>query len=332
MSSPADAPLGSEPAAVVLDLDKPIPDGLRGAVLALGNFDGVHRGHAELARVASAMARDLGTVPAAFTFEPHPRSVFRPEEPVFRLTPPQIKLELLADAGLAQVFVLPFDREIAAITAEHFIDDLLVGRLGATGLVCGYDFHFGKGRTGSPEMLQAHCLTAGVQVRVVPPFAWHGEAVSSTLIRTALEEGDVARAAEFLGRPWFVRGLIAHGDKRGRDLGYPTANMQLARDCKLRHGIYAVRMRIDGVWRDGVASFGRRPTFDDGAPRLETFVFDFSGDLYGKRVDVAFVDWLRGEEKFGSLEALIVQMDADSARARDILARTPAFDAPPFLP
>ena len=159
------------------------------------------------------------------------------------------------------------------------------------------------------------------------PYAWQGEPVSSTLIRTALEAGDVARAAEFLGRPWLVRGLVTHGDKRGRELGYPTANMQLARDCRLRHGIYAVRMKIDGVWHDGVASFGRRPTFDDGAPRLETFVFEFSGDLYGERVDVAFVDWLRGEEKFDSLEALIVQMDADSARARDILARTP-----PFLP
>lgn len=327
MPSQADAPPRPEPAAVVLDLDKPLPDALRGAVLALGNFDGVHRGHAELARAARTLAHDLGTRPAAFTFEPHPRSVFRPDEPVFRLTPPQIKLELLADAGLAQVFVLPFDRDIAAIPAEHFVDDLLIGRLGAAGLVCGYDFHFGKGRTGSPEMLQAHCLTAGVPVRVVPPFAWREEAVSSTLIRNALEEGDVGRAAEFLGRPWFVRGLVAHGDKRGRDLGYPTANMQLARDCKLRHGIYAVRMRIDGVWHDGVASFGRRPTFDDGAPRLETFIFDFSGDLYGKRVDVAFVAWLRGEEKFDSLEALIVQMDADSARARDILAKTA-----PFLP
>jgi len=312
---------------VVLDLDKPLPDALRGAVLALGNFDGVHRGHAELARAAAVMAQQLGTRPAAFTFEPHPRSVFRPEQPVFRLTPPQLKLELLADAGLAQVFVLPFDRDIAAIPAEQFLDDLLIGRLGAAGLVCGYDFHFGKGRTGSPEMLQAHCLTAGIPVGVVPPFSWQGEAVSSTLIRTALEEGDVVRAAQFLGRPWFVRGLVAHGDKRGRDLGYPTANIHLARDCKLRHGIYAVRMKIDGVWHDGVASFGRRPTFDDGAPRLETFVFDFSGDLYGKRVDVAFVDWLRGEAKFDSLEALIVQMDADSARARDILAGTP-----PFLP
>ncbi|MFJ5369763.1 bifunctional riboflavin kinase/FAD synthetase [Bosea sp. CER48] len=327
MSSPADAPLSPEPAAVVLDLDKPIPDALRGAVLALGNFDGVHRGHAELARVAGAMARDLGTRPAAFTFEPHPRSVFRPDQPVFRLTPPQIKLELLAEAGLGQVFVLPFDRDIAAIPAEHFIDDLLIRQLGAAGLVCGYDFHFGKGRTGSPEMLQAHCLAAAVPVSVVPPFAWQGEAVSSTLIRTALEEGDAARAADFLGRPWFVRGLVAHGDKRGRELGYPTANMQLARDCRLRHGIYAVRMKIEGVWHDGVASFGRRPTFDDGAPRLETFVFDFSGDLYGKRVDVAFVGWLRGEARFDTLEALIAQMDADSTRARDILTKTP-----PFLP
>ncbi|MBX9875929.1 MAG: bifunctional riboflavin kinase/FMN adenylyltransferase, partial [Beijerinckiaceae bacterium] len=152
-----------------------------------------------------------------------------------------------------------------------------------------------------------------------------GEAVSSTLIRTALEQGDVARAAELIGRPWFVRGVVAHGDKRGRELGYPTANLHLPRDCRLKYGIYAVRMKIDGIWHDGVASFGSRPTFDDGAPRLETFVFDFSGDLYGRQVDVAFVSWLRGEAKFDSLPALITQMDEDSARARHILARTPPF-------
>lgn len=315
------------PAVFVLDLDKPVPDAARGAVLALGNFDGVHRGHAELAHAARRLAGQHGTKAAAFTFEPHPRSVFRPQEPVFRLTPPQLKAELLAEVGLSQTVVLPFDLEMAAMEAARFVDDLLIGRLGAAGLVCGYDFHFGKGRTGSPEMLQAHGLAVGLPVAVVPPFPWQGESVSSTLIRTALEEGEVARAAAFLGRPWFVRGLVVHGDKRGRDLGYPTANMQLPRDCRLRHGIYAVRMKIDGTWHDGVASFGRRPTFDDGAPRLETFVFDFAGDLYGKRVEVAFVDWLRGEAKFDTLEALVAQMDADSARAREILRRTP-----PFLP
>jgi len=327
MSFQADVPPREQPVAVVLDPDKPVPDALRGAVLALGNFDGVHRGHAELARLAGAMARARGTVPAAFTFEPHPRSFFRPEEPVFRLTPPELKFELLVAAGFERVFVLPFNSDVAAIEAGRFVDDLLVGKLGAVGLVCGYDFHFGKGRTGSPELLQAHGLAAHVPVSVVPPFSWRGEAVSSSLIRGALQEGDVARAADFLGRPWLVRAAVAHGDKRGRELGYPTANMHLPRDCRLRYGVYAVRMRIDGIWHDGVASFGSRPTFDDGAPRLETFVFDFSGDLYGKQVDVAFVSWLRGELKFDSLPALITQMDADSARARGILAKTA-----PFLP
>ncbi len=322
MTSPADAP-----SSFVIDLDKPVPAALRGCVLALGNFDGVHRGHAELAREAVGLAERLGRRPAALTFEPHPRSVFRPEEPVFRLTPPALKTELLGAMGLPLTFVLPFDRTIAAIQAEAFVDDLLLGRLGAAGLVCGYDFHFGQGRRGAPEMLQERCAGQGIPVVVVPPFARDGEPVSSTLIRTALEQGDVARAADFLGRPWFVRGVVAHGDKRGRDLGYPTANMHLARDCRLKYGIYAVRMKIDGIWHDGVASFGSRPTFDDGAPRLETFVFDFSGDLYGVQVDVAFVAWLRGEAKFDSLEALIAQMDADSARAREILAATP-----PFLP
>lgn len=322
MTSSADAS-----SSFVLDLDKPVPAALRGCVVALGNFDGVHRGHAELAREAVDLAGTLGRQAAALTFEPHPRSVFKPEEPVFRLTPPAVKTELLGGLGLPLTFVLPFDRAVAAIQAEAFVDDLLLGRLGAAGLVCGYDFHFGQGRAGSPEMLQERCAGQGVPVVVVPPFAWEGEPVSSTLIRTALEQGDVARAAGLIGRPWFVRGVVAHGDKRGRELGYPTANMHLARDCRLKYGIYAVRMKIDGTWHDGVASFGRRPTFDDGAPRLETFVFDFAGDLYGQQVDVALVAWLRGEAKFDSLEALITQMDADSARAREILSTTP-----PFLP
>jgi riboflavin kinase/FMN adenylyltransferase len=322
MTSSADAST-----SFVLDLDKPVPAALRGCVIALGNFDGVHRGHAELAREAVDLAGTLGRQAAALTFEPHPRSVFKPEEPVFRLTPPAVKTELLGGLGLPLTFVLPFDRAVAAIQAEAFVDDLLLGRLGAAGLVCGYDFHFGQGRAGSPEMLQERCAGQGVPVVVVPPFALEGEPVSSTLIRTALEQGDVARAAGLIGRPWFVRGVVAHGDKRGRELGYPTANMHLARDCRLKYGIYAVRMKIDGTWHDGVASFGRRPTFDDGAPRLETFVFDFAGDLYGQQVDVALVAWLRGEAKFDTLEALITQMDADSARAREILSTTP-----PFLP
>ncbi len=327
MTSPADAISAAPHTAFVIDLAKPVPANLRGAVLALGNFDGVHRGHAELARKAVELGEQLGRRPAALTFEPHPRSVFRPDQPVFRLTPPAVKAELLASIGLATTFILPFDRDIAAIEAQAFIDDLLLATLGVAGLVCGYDFHFGKGRAGSPEMLQAHCEREGIPVVIVPPFAHAGEPVSSTLVRDALAAGDVARAADLLGRPWFVRGAVVHGEKRGRDLGYPTANMHLARDCRLAHGVYAVRMRIDGVWRDGVASFGSRPTFDDGPPKLETFVFDFSGDLYGKQVDVAFVAWLRPEAKFDTLDALIVQMNADSAAARDILAKTP-----PFLP
>lgn len=322
MTLPAEA-APAQP-AFVLDLDKPVPEALRGRVLALGNFDGVHRGHAELARAAIDLARDLGAKPAALTFEPHPRSLFKPEDPVFRLTSAEQKTELLHGLGLDPVFVLPFSRDIAAIPAEQFLSGLLIDRLGARGLVCGYDFHFGKGRSGSPELLYA---LSGVPVTVVPPYAWQGETVSSTLIRSALESGDPGRAAEFLGRPWSVRGTVRHGDKRGRDLGYPTANMHLARDCRLAYGIYAVRMKVDGIWRDGVASFGSRPTFDDGPPKLETFLFDFSGDLYDKSVEVAFVAFLRGEAKFDSLEALIVQMDADSVRARDILA-----DTPPFLP
>jgi len=325
MSASSEAARDQAPPAFVLEPGRPVPAALRGRVLALGNFDGVHLGHAELARIAGAIASRQGTRAAALTFEPHPRTVFRPEQPVFRLTPEPVKVALLAELGLDPSFVVRFDRTVAAIPAEAFVDDLLLGQLGASGLVCGYDFHFGKGRTGSAEMLQARAGHAGIPVAVVPPFSVQGEPVSSTLVRTALEAGDVAHAAALLGRPWFVRGEIAHGDKRGRDLGYPTANMHLARDCRLRFGIYAVRARIDGRWRDAVASFGSRPTFDDGAPKLETFVFDFAGDLYGRTLDIAFVAFLRGEAKFASLDALVAQMDADSARARDILAGTPAF-------
>ena len=296
------------------------PEALRGAVLALGNFDGVHLGHRHVIGQALALAGELRRPAVALTFEPHPRSFFRPDEPVFRLTPRQQKQALLLQAGLGGVITLPFDAGLAGLTARAFVTDLLVGRLRCAGLVSGHDFHFGKGRGGSPEMLHAFGAETGLPVRIVSPFASGGVPVSSSAIRTALREGDVAAAAKLLGRDWSVTGEVRHGDKRGRLLGYPTANMTLDPACGLKHGIYAVRMTVDGVVRGGVASFGRRPTFDDGAPRLETYLFDFSGDLYGKTVEVSFAGWLRGEEKFESVEALVVQMKADEAGARHLLA------------
>lgn len=313
----------SPASCLILRDGEPVPGAFRQAVLVLGNFDGVHLGHRHVINAALALGRELGRPVLALTFEPHPRSFFRPGEPVFRLTPPEQKQALLLEAGLGGVITLPFDAALAGLTAETFIGDLLVTRLQAAGLVCGHDFHFGKGRAGSPEMLVAHGAAQDLPVRIVSPFQSGTVLVSSSTIRAALAQGDVAGAARLLGRHWSVTGEVRHGDKRGRLLGYPTANMVLAPECGLRHGIYAVRMLVDGASRDGVASFGRRPTFDDGAPRLETFLFDFSGDLYGKQVEVSLVGWIRGEEKFESVEALIAQMKQDEGRARAILAEAP---------
>lgn len=317
---PMSLPPSDLPACITLEDKTSVPQALSGAVLVLGNFDGVHLGHRHVIGQAQELAQSLGRAAVGLTFEPHPRSYFAPDKPVFRLTPPAQKQALLLAAGLAGVVTLPFDMGLATLTAEQFMSEILLGRLQAAGVVTGHDFHFGKGRAGSPQLLTRFGAEHGLAVRIVSPLMAGTVPVSSSAIRTALSGGDVAVAATLLGRHWSVTGEVRHGDKRGRLLGYPTANMHLLPECGLRHGIYAVRMQVEGSWHDGVASFGRRPTFDDGAPRLETYLFDFSGDLYGKQVEVAFVDWLRGEAKFDSVDDLVVQMKADEAQARRILA------------
>ena len=309
-----------------------LPAALAGAVIALGNFDGLHRGHQAVLENTKDLAKKL-RLPAVFlTFEPHPRRFFRPEEPLFCLTPSAVKAAIAQAFGMNGMITLPFDAALAQTDARTFIEDLLIGSLGAGGLVIGHDFHFGKGREGSPTMIEAIGQRLGLPVAVVPALTDAGQPVSSSLIRDALRQGDVQAAAKMLGYQWFVRGVISHGDKRGRLLGYPTANMLLPPDCALRYGIYAVRMAVEGAVYNGVASFGSRPTFDDGAPRLETFLFDFQGDLYDKVVDVELVAFLRGEAKFDSVEALIIQMDRDSADARAILAKPPASESASLLP
>ncbi len=296
------------------------PD-LCGSVIAIGNFDGVHRGHQSVLAAAVTEAEKHGCVSLAMTFEPHPRVVFRPDLPLFRLTPAPAKARIVEAIGLNGIVVMPFDRDLASVTAEDFVADILVGALGARHVVVGYNFHFGKGRAGSPSFLKDAGRRHGFGVTIVPAFVDEGgEGVSSSRIRAALNAGDATEAAALLGYRWFVEAEVIHGDKRGRELGYPTANMTLPPDCGLAEGIYAVKIRIDGAIRDGVASYGRRPTFGDGAPVLEVFVFDFSGDLYGKTVDVAFATRLRGERKFDGVEALIAQMDRDSEEARAALA------------
>jgi riboflavin kinase/FMN adenylyltransferase len=299
----------------------------RGAVVAMGNFDGVHLGHRAVINAAIEMGRAQGRPALALTFEPHPRRFFSPHSPQFRLTDETAKLRLLAGTGLAGAVVLTFDKGRAQTTAQDFIHHDLIGRLGVSGIAVGYDFHFGKGRVGSPSLLVGEAPRLGIEVDVQPHIDIEERPVSSTAIREALAEGQIDEATILLGGPWFVTGEVIHGEKRGRDLGYPTANIRLDRDCGLKHGIYAVRVArgrgANRVLVDGVASFGRRPTFDNGAPLLEVFLFDFHSGLYGETLDVAFIGYIREELKFTDVEALVRQMDLDSAKARAQLEAAP---------
>jgi riboflavin kinase/FMN adenylyltransferase len=299
----------------------------KGTVVAMGNFDGVHLGHRAVIEAALRMGRAQGRPALAVTFEPHPRSFFSPNTPQFRLTDEAGKLRLLAGTGLAGAVVMTFDKRRAGTTAQDFIHHDLIERLGIRGIAVGYDFHFGKGRVGSPSLLVSEAPRLGIEVDVQAHVDVDERPVSSSAIRMALAEGQIEDATAMLGGPWFAAGEVIHGEKRGRDLGYPTANIRLDKNCGLKHGIYAVRVgRGDGKDRvrfDGVASFGRRPTFDNGAPLLEVFLFDFEGDLYGASLDVAFIAFIREELKFDSVQALVRQMDDDSAKARAQLAAAP---------
>jgi riboflavin kinase / FMN adenylyltransferase len=295
----------------------------KGMVVAMGNFDGVHLGHRAVIDASRRMGLAHGRPAFAVTFEPHPRSYFSPNSPQFRLTDESAKLRLLAATGLAGAVVMAFDKHRAETTAQDFIHHDLIERLGISGIAVGYDFHFGKGRVGSPALLVAEAPRLGIEVDVQAHVDIAERPVSSSAIRMALAEGQIEEATAMLGGPWFVTGEVIHGEKRGRDLGYPTANIRLDKNCGLKHGIYAVRVGRGDQRFDGVASFGRRPTFDNGAPLLEVFLFDFKGDLYGNRLDIAFIAFLREELKFDNLDALIRQMDGDSRAARERLAASP---------
>jgi len=301
----------------------PVDVALSRAVAAIGNFEGVHRGHRAVIGVALERARRLARKAAVLTFEPHPRAVFNPGEPVFRLTDEAAKLRLLATTGLDGAIVMRFDAALASLPAEEFVRRILVERFALAGVVVGFDFHFGKGRSGSPDFLEAAGRRHGFSVDIVPPFSDGGVRISSGAVRAALAAGRVEEAAEMLGYPWFVSGEVIHGDRRGRELGFPTANLRLDPACGLRHGIYAVRVGVGGRRFDGVASFGRRPMFDTGAVLLESFLFDFEGDLYGQTIDVAFIHWIRPELTFATVEDLVRRMDDDCALARAALARAP---------
>ena len=301
----------------------PLPARLRGGVVAIGNFDGVHRGHQAVLERALAEARRRGVPALVLTFEPHPRKLFRPDTPLFVLTPPPMKARLLTLLGFAAVVEQPFDRAFANLSAEDFVTGVRDRNLGVTHAVTGFDFHFGKDRQGGPAYLMAAGEHHGFGVTLVDAFRDEGaEVVSSSRIRALLCEGATAEAVGLLGYRYTIEAEGIGGQQLGRTLGFPTANMSLSPETGLREGIYAVRLRrADGTLHDGVASFGRRPTVDaNGAPLLETFVFDFSGDLYGETCAVSLFGFLRPEVKFDGLDALVAQMKHDEAEARALLA------------
>ncbi len=304
--------------------DDLLPDRLRGGVVAIGNFDGVHRGHRAVLGRALDIASATGAPALALTFEPHPRTFFRPDRPVFRLTPADVKARLIASLGFDATIEMAFDATRAGQAAEAFVTDVLVGRLGVGAVAVGHDFHFGKARAGTPALLAELGERLGFNVAVVSPAGDANAVFSSSRVRDLLAEGRVGEAAEILGYRWYVRGEVVPGARRGRNLGFPTANMRLADNCGLRHGVYAVRLRQGGVTRKGVASFGRRPQFDNGAPLMETHVFDFRGDLYGQTVEVEPVAFLRPEARFPAVDALVAQMHVDADKARAVLARETA--------
>jgi riboflavin kinase/FMN adenylyltransferase len=305
-----------------LDGGSAVPAHLRGAIVALGNFDGFHLGHQAVVGRAVAHARAQGRPAIVGTFDPHPKRFFRPDSDWFRLTQMDQRQELFAAAGVDAMLVFPFNAELAALSAHAFAAQRLVDLIGAGGVVTGTDFTFGKARQGDTAMLAQLGAELGFSAETVAPVAFQGETVSSSRIREHLREGRPRDAAALLTRPFTIRGEVEHGAKLGRTLGYPTANMSMANYQRPAYGIYAVRGHLpDGRILDGVANLGIRPSFDPPVELLESYFFDFDGDLYGQTLDVALIDYLRPEAKFGDLESLKVQMDADAARARALLRR-----------
>ena len=296
-----------------------LPDRLCGAAVALGNFDGVHLGHAHVLRAAHA-ARP-GAPLAVLTFEPHPREHFRPEDPPFRLTLQAERRLALQALGVQVLYELPFDDAFAALTAEDFVGGVLHRGIGAAHLTCGPDFAFGHRRGGDVGFLAARAEALGIGLTVAPPLLEGGAPISSTRIRRLLQDAYPERAALELGRPWAVRGVVAHGDARGRTIGFPTANVALGQHLEPARGVYAVRVRMaDGAEVTGVANVGRRPTVAEGAiSRVEAHLFGWAGDLYGQEVAVGLVGFLRAERKFESFGELKEQIVRDAEMARDVL-------------
>jgi len=311
----------------------PVPDGCRGAVIAIGNFDGVHRGHQTLLKTAQAEAQRLGVAWCVVSFEPHPRTWFKPDEPVFRLTPEALKARLIAALGASFIAVLPFDSALSDLTPEDFVARHLVERLQAAHVVMGYDFHFGRGRKGSPATMADLGKALGFGVTVVSQVTDEGDQhqpFSSSSIRQALRHGHVPAAARELGYHWTVLGEVVRGDQRGRTIGFPTLNIVLDKGADPFRGIYAVRVR-DAADRGaphwpGAGYFGDRPTFDTGRTFLEVHLIGFDGDLYGRHMLVEFIDLIRPDKRFASIDELVAQMKTDCRNALKTLMAAKAND------
>ncbi|MFS0738140.1 bifunctional riboflavin kinase/FAD synthetase [Sphingomonas sp. 1P06PA] len=304
-----------------LTSDRPVPAHLRGAVVALGNFDGFHRGHQAVVGAARDIARAEGRPLIVATFDPHPVRYFRPDAPPFRLTTLDQRERLFAAAGADAMLVFAFDAELAALTAEAFVAERLVARAAAAAVVTGQDFTFGKDRGGNVAVLAELGRAHGLATHAIGAVADADGPVSSSRIRDALRSGDCETATRLLTRPFTIEGIVQHGDKVGRTIGYPTANLPLDRYLRPAYGIYAVRGLLpDGRVLDGAANLGIRPTFDPPKELLEPYFFDFAEDLYGQRIEVALISFIRAEAKFDSLDALTTQMDADCTEARRRLA------------
>ncbi len=302
-----------------------LPAALRGSVVAVGNFDGVHRGHQIVIADAQAVARSSGVPLTVLSFEPHPRTVFRPEDPPFRLTPFRIKARLLEALGVDIHMVLHFDLAFSRHSADWFVEEVLLAGLGATHVVIGYDFCFGHKRQGDAQALFSYGRRHGFGVTVVTQASDEsGGTYSSSAARAHLQEGRAREAAEILGRPWEIEGRVEAGDRRGHAFGYPTANLALGDYLRPAYGVYAVRAAVDAggapEWRDGVANVGIRPMYAVAEPLMEAHLFDFDGDLYGRHLRVQLIERLRPEMKFDSVDALIAQMDRDAQAAREALA------------
>ncbi len=307
-----------------LDGGSAVPAPLRGGIVALGNFDGFHRGHQAVVGRAVARARAEGRPALVATFDPHPARHFRPDQPPFRLTSLAQRERLFTAAGVDETLVFHFDAALAAVSAEDFVGDHLVRRIGAAGVVTGEDFTFGRGRAGDVAMLARLGAKLGMSVDTVPPLSDREGPISSTRIRAALRAGDCATATRLLTRPFAIQGVVEHGDKRGRALGFPTANIALGRYLRPRFGVYAVRGRLpDGRLLDGVANLGTRPMFDPPRELLEPWFFDFDGDLYGETIEVQLIAFLREELTFDGLDALKARIARDAEAAQAALAAAP---------